>query len=119
MMTRDFFHSPTNQGVPARQNPVWSGYGGTEDMTRQMVGEPALRQIYKRGARRMPCCPGCGLEVGPCEEHIDITIGENFLEQFLLAGLTVTYRAHAICDEVPREELFRRTMTYIVSMNAR
>ena len=108
-MRAEFFQAPTNPGRPAIQNPD-KKVPGNQDLTRQMMGEPALRVIYGRKGKRMPVCPDCGVEVGPGEDCFEVELGKDPVQGFLLMGMVVTYRYHARCEEIPWEEAVKRTV---------
>lgn len=89
---------------------------GHQDMTRQMVGEPALRAIYGRNGKFQPTCPDCGIEVGPGEPCEEVVIGDQLMEKIILSGVTATYRVHPGCTCPPREDLLRRLVCAILDL---
>jgi hypothetical protein len=89
---------------------------GHQDLTRQMVGEPALREIYGRNASFFPACPDCGIEVGPGEDFEEVVIGDLLQEKIILCGITATYRVHNTCTCPPRSELLKRIVTAIMDL---
>lgn len=112
-MRAEFFRVP-ELGKPAVQDPE-RVIPGHQDLTRQMVGEPALRLIYGKNGNFFPCCPDCGIEVGPGEEFDEVVIGDQLAERVILCGLTATYRVHKSCECPERGELLKRICVAILN----